>query len=513
MDSPRSLKASLQGTLCAVIGVACALMVLEIQRMPVGHPVSFSMFAPVPYICEAVLIGAVGIVLARRRRHLAALAAARVIVAVAAALATWLLMWGAGFSDAVMVQIRIVYRISTGLLVVLWGERLIGLGAWRAACVIAVGCFASGVATLALAFVPQEVVDGFLGLLPVVAGVALAAFRPDRCPAVTAPALPTFTLGTARERVVAVGLVALPLLCRATTISTQHSWMQLQQQSVASTDIQAAIGAAIIIGAVAIGLILRFAWNRSFVLVFDLVVVPVTFMAFYTASLADDLWALHFLIVDSTYKVVLFYVLMAPFLFPSREGGLVSSTPLYGSFAFLIAARALFSGLHALLPASAYAALAVVTVLVVFAVASVLALLYVHQHASAAASRGAGEGAAAGVPGAGAPGSASASEAVGASGIGAAAAGAPTPVGAPVRPAIDRLCAAVGDRFELTPRERDVLFLLVQNYRAPYIAEKLVVSQSTVKTHMRNLYGKLGVHSQAELLLLIDREAEEQQPS
>ena len=35
-----------------------------------------------------------------------------------------------------------------------------------------------------------------------------------------------------------------------------------------------------------------------------------------------------------------------------------------------------------------------------------------------------------------------------------------------------------------------------------------MVSQSTVKTHMRNLYGKLDVHSQAELLLLIDREAE-----
>ena len=50
--------------------------------------------------------------------------------------------------------------------------------------------------------------------------------------------------------------------------------------------------------------------------------------------------------------------------------------------------------------------------------------------------------------------------------------------------------------------------LLAQNYRAPYIAEKLVVSQSTVKTHMRNLYSKLGVHSQAELLLRLDDEAE-----
>ena len=34
------------------------------------------------------------------------------------------------------------------------------------------------------------------------------------------------------------------------------------------------------------------------------------------------------------------------------------------------------------------------------------------------------------------------------------------------------------------------------------------MSQSTVKTHMRNLYGKLGVHSQAELLLRLEEEAE-----
>ena len=66
----------------------------------------------------------------------------------------------------------------------------------------------------------------------------------------------------------------------------------------------------------------------------------------------------------------------------------------------------------------------------------------------------------------------------------------------------------VAARFDLTPREREILVLLAQNYRAPYIAEKLVVSQSTVKTHMRNLYGKLDVHSQAELLLGLDEEAQ-----
>ena len=35
-----------------------------------------------------------------------------------------------------------------------------------------------------------------------------------------------------------------------------------------------------------------------------------------------------------------------------------------------------------------------------------------------------------------------------------------------------------------------------------------MVSQASGKTHMRNLYGKLDVHSQAELLLGRDEEAE-----
>lgn len=481
MDSTGLGTARLRDAILGVLGIAAALMVLEIQRMPVAHVVSFSMFAPVPYVFEAAAIGAAALVV-RRERHLAAAAPVRGLAAVCAVLSTWLLLWDIGFDDTVMPEIRIAYRISTGLLVVLWGERLIPLGA--------AGCLVSGIATFALAFLPQPLIDAVMGLLPVVAGAALLAFRAEapRQPAPARP-LPVFSWGGPRERWVAVGLIGLPLLSRGTTISTQYSWMPLQQQAVSTTDFQMVIGLGIVLGAAALGLVIRFAWNRSFVLVFDLVVVPVTFLSFYTAQLADELWALHLLIVDSTYKVALFYVLMSPYLFPSRDGRPPSSAPLYGAFAFMIGARALFSGLHAALSPSAYAAVAVVTVVAVFAGAAVLALLYVHQQVSA----GTEDGKAAPVRQPPSP-----------SGAGAA----PEGPGVPVRPDTGQLCAALGDRFELTPREREVLFLLAQNYRAPYIAEKLVVSQSTVKTHMRNLYGKLGVHSQAELLLLVDREAD-----
>ncbi|HSR33477.1 MAG TPA: LuxR C-terminal-related transcriptional regulator [Anaerolineae bacterium] len=50
----------------------------------------------------------------------------------------------------------------------------------------------------------------------------------------------------------------------------------------------------------------------------------------------------------------------------------------------------------------------------------------------------------------------------------------------------------------LTPRELDVLSLLAEGLTQPEIAERLFISKSTVKTHMRNLYGKLEVRSRRE---------------
>ena len=50
----------------------------------------------------------------------------------------------------------------------------------------------------------------------------------------------------------------------------------------------------------------------------------------------------------------------------------------------------------------------------------------------------------------------------------------------------------------LSDREIRVLRYLPTHLSAPEIAAELSVSTSTVKTHLRNLYAKLGVHSRAE---------------
>ncbi len=51
---------------------------------------------------------------------------------------------------------------------------------------------------------------------------------------------------------------------------------------------------------------------------------------------------------------------------------------------------------------------------------------------------------------------------------------------------------------ELTPRERELLELLVRGYRYREIAEQLFISLDTVRTHIRHIYEKLQVRSRAE---------------
>jgi NarL family two-component system response regulator LiaR len=51
---------------------------------------------------------------------------------------------------------------------------------------------------------------------------------------------------------------------------------------------------------------------------------------------------------------------------------------------------------------------------------------------------------------------------------------------------------------DLTPREREVLALMVEGLSNPQIGERLVVSRSTAAAHVSNILSKLGVSNRAE---------------
>lgn len=76
---------------------------------------------------------------------------------------------------------------------------------------------------------------------------------------------------------------------------------------------------------------------------------------------------------------------------------------------------------------------------------------------------------------------------------------------------IERAC----EKYELTSRESDVLRYLAMGYSADAVSEKLGISWNTVRTHSRNIYTKMGVHSRQELLDAVDgirRENESRRP-
>ncbi len=56
--------------------------------------------------------------------------------------------------------------------------------------------------------------------------------------------------------------------------------------------------------------------------------------------------------------------------------------------------------------------------------------------------------------------------------------------------------------FDLTDREKEVLELMIEGLNNPEIAERLVVSKSTVKFHVSSILTKLGVSSRTEAVAL-----------
>lgn len=57
------------------------------------------------------------------------------------------------------------------------------------------------------------------------------------------------------------------------------------------------------------------------------------------------------------------------------------------------------------------------------------------------------------------------------------------------------------DRPRLSPREREVLGLLVEGLAIPQIARKLFISESTAKTHVAKIYDKLGAANRAQAVM------------
>lgn len=64
------------------------------------------------------------------------------------------------------------------------------------------------------------------------------------------------------------------------------------------------------------------------------------------------------------------------------------------------------------------------------------------------------------------------------------------------------ICEVMAKRFGLTARETEILGYLLEGRSSPYIRDELVISKSTVDTHVRHIYEKTGVSSKQDLISL-----------
>lgn len=116
-------------------------------------------------------------------------------------------------------------------------------------------------------------------------------------------------------------------------------------------------------------------------------------------------------------------------------------------------------------------------------------------------------------------------------GVEAAATGAATPAPSPARQAMDfsrsiftegsdatppaedtpaargrfrQRCEVIANTYLLSRRESEVIYYLARGYKSSHIQQQLYISEGTAKTHIRHIYRKLNIHSQQDLIHLID---------
>lgn len=65
-------------------------------------------------------------------------------------------------------------------------------------------------------------------------------------------------------------------------------------------------------------------------------------------------------------------------------------------------------------------------------------------------------------------------------------------------------CSEIADQHRLSPREKEVFWLLTSDKTLSEIASELYIATGTLKSHTRRIYQKLNVHSRQEMMSLIE---------
>lgn len=388
--------------------------------------------------------------------------------------------------------LRCLRRVCTVLILLCWAEVLIPLGARKAAVVFALAVIALGCINILSSLLKENGVYTLLALMPLLSIACLYWFE-DRSRSIdfyqttlanslNKESLIDQTLLPRNVSLASTVLIfLLPLICYPFAFGNIHfAWVPNQDGSANSLTIQlAAATGTIIAGLILLFLITSF-WGRRKLELYNLFVLPLlAFTMYLTDIFGGSLSFMYVVPLNIVQKMVLFLLWLLPYLVPTKHSPLAVWTL---GLIFYQSGKSLSTLASGALSQQTYA-LAAMSAIMVLVIGCVLGIALDNgrkeaPHAETADSTG---------------------ETVGKINESASTAQSTITTVTNSKNPLDTFAR----EFQLTRREQEVLQLLAEGLTANAIAEKLVVSTSTAKSHIRNIYAKTNVHTQSELLLLI----------
>lgn len=267
------------------------------------------------------------------------------------------------------------------------------------------------------------------------------------------------------------GLYATIALLSFIVAAIHLSWLGIQDGEAASVMVQVCAGIGAVLGGNILYAMRRSLEDREVVEFARLIVLPVAIGTLYVATmLTGSLVALAVIPLNIVYVAVMLLAWLAPFVYANRVEPIAASCD-----AFLAKRLGVVVGIGLMRDLAVgelawLSGLLIMLALVGIVTLSVGQFIRTQRRAERAAARPAVQ------------------------------------VSLDAEETRNLACALVAERFRLTPRERDVLELLVRGRTASYIAEELVISSTTAKTHIKHIYQKAGVQSKQTLLDIVEVE-------
>jgi len=377
-----------------------------------------------------------------------------------------------------------VYRglreVCFGFLFFCWARALLRFGAKTTAIAMAFASIVLAVLSSSTILLTAKMAFGVASIMPIVSVICLGCFsiylkkhpyepKPE-------PSLIRNQDAAPHKKTFIVFTIIVPMFCYALIFGNIYfHWAQLQDAGFYSMLIQIGLDCGSALGGLLILLLVRFFWNRNNIEIYKVFLLPIVILALWISSFVSAGWLILYLVLVSiVQKTVFLLILLAPCMIRTNASRLVPWCLAYVAFAA-------GKSMSHLVTANLFDSWDIVSSMLALGllVCSMLPTLLTNTRINGAELSQAAV-----------------------NGIG--------PGGEIHSKKLHNAAHVLAERFSLTKREEEVLVLLARGRTSVYVAEALVVSPSTAKTYQKNVYAKIQVHSQQELISLIEKAIDEQ---